>query len=1306
MPVGRTFAEAVIRILPDTSLVGTRIREQLAKDMPAAGIDAGDKFNAGFGNALDDKLQVQARRTSENFSKAWGSRLKDNMDGEATKVAASFGNVTEGEFRKIGDNDSNAYTDNFHRSLASRLGAGIRDMWHHEVSSQMSKNGDDDGHTYADRFGRTASDIFVSAFVHPFRGMFAAEFLTAILAAVAIAGPAAAAILIASFVAVIGLGAIGAALALQFSNPQVKEGLSSLGKTISQEFKNVTQPFVKPLTDAFHILSVSALENIPKLAPGFRSLSEVVVTLANGFAKMFAVLTPALNILLGTSALLVYQLGKELPGFGAALAKFFLILSEAPGQLYGLHLLFVLLNGTLIGVAYTLYGLAVAFAWIHGKIDEFVHDFGPRISVVAGEVWGWFHDKILPAIEAFGKAAFDTLKKIPGWINQYIVPAAKDIIAIFGPQVREGLKAIQDHFDGIKNAGLNLVHAVGPAIKDIFDFLAKNKQTVQTLAVVFAAWIVTIEVWTAVARVAAVVQAIWNAEMVANPIAIVVLLLVGLVAAIIYAWTHFATFRIVVEGVWNVLKTGALYVVEFFIGPFIAGFRAVLGFFAGPFVGFFVGLGAWFAGPFVNFFKQAWADVAGAALWLWARMQEIWNAIWGVVQYFWNAIHNNIILAMIAAFVVFIPAGLAILVGWVVFHWNAVWGAIKGAWGAIWANVIAPIIRFFTQDIPIAAGVLSAWISFHWNAVWTAIKSAWDAIWAAVIAPIIRFFTNDIPVAAATMKIWVQAHWEDMRARIDGVWQWLYNNVFGPIKNVITQDIPNAFREGVAAIGRFWEDLKAIVAKPINFVIKTVLEDGILGAIRWIASKVGVNFDVHVTPIPGYAAGGLIRGPGGPRSDQILGVGRHGIPTARVSAGEFVTNAQSTKDNLHWLHAINSGVNLDNVLGKLPGFDIGGLVGNIGGFVKDAAGGLGRAISGLGQHAIDLITDPAKIITDDLGKLLGGIPGAGIAKDLPIGAAKKTAGWLADWVKAKITSIFSTVSGDVLAIQQWLKSHVDGLPYTWGAVGPDTFDCSGLVGEVIARLLHLPSYTRYFVTGDASEGAFLQGHGFTRGKGGAGDLIVGYTPEHTMGVLAGLPFEAGSTPLHVGSGTSDINSFPSIWTLKLGSLPGGGFSAAAAGAAQLYAQSLLPGHGWGQDQFGPLQALWNKESNWNPNAINPSSGAYGIPQALGQGHPFNIGDANAQIIWGLDYIAGRYGSPAAAWAHEQAFNWYDKGGWFPNNTIGINTSGKKEYVSTGDSIEDLLERLIEAVESVGGDVGEVLKGGMNRARVTSRTRGA
>jgi hypothetical protein len=95
---------------------------------------------------------------------------------------------------------------------------------------------------------------------------------------------------------------------------------------------------------------------------------------------------------------------------------------------------------------------------------------------------------------------------------------------------------------------------------------------------------------------------------------------------------------------------------------------------------------------------------------------------------------------------------------------------------------------------------------------------------------------------------------------------------------------------------------------------------------------------------------------------------------------------------------------------------------------------------------------------------------------------------------------------------------------------------------------------------------------------------------------------------------------------------------------QRIAAQLLAKHGWGSGQMSPLVALWNRESGWSVRAANPS-GAYGIPQALPGSKMAAAGpnwqsSPTTQIAWGLNYIAGTYGSPSAAWAHSQSNGWY------------------------------------------------------------------
>ena len=105
------------------------------------------------------------------------------------------------------------------------------------------------------------------------------------------------------------------------------------------------------------------------------------------------------------------------------------------------------------------------------------------------------------------------------------------------------------------------------------------------------------------------------------------------------------------------------------------------------------------------------------------------------------------------------------------------------------------------------------------------------------------------------------------------------------------------------------------------------------------------------------------------------------------------------------------------------------------------------------------------------------------------------------------------------------------------------------------------------------------------------------------------------------------------------------FAAPDPGSAQALAYQMVAERGWGEGDFSCLVALWNRESGWNVNAYNASSGAYGIPQSLpgskmaSHGADWQTNPAT-QIAWGLDYIAGRYGTPCGAWGHSEASGWY------------------------------------------------------------------
>jgi len=91
---------------------------------------------------------------------------------------------------------------------------------------------------------------------------------------------------------------------------------------------------------------------------------------------------------------------------------------------------------------------------------------------------------------------------------------------------------------------------------------------------------------------------------------------------------------------------------------------------------------------------------------------------------------------------------------------------------------------------------------------------------------------------------------------------------------------------------------------------------------------------------------------------------------------------------------------------------------------------------------------------------------------------------------------------------------------------------------------------------------------------------------------------------------------------------------------QSMAASMVP-----SGQFQCFSNIVDHESSWNYRAVNASSGAYGLFQALPGSKMSSVGsdwqtNPATQIKWGLNYMDSRYGSPCEAWSFWQANSWY------------------------------------------------------------------
>ena len=100
-----------------------------------------------------------------------------------------------------------------------------------------------------------------------------------------------------------------------------------------------------------------------------------------------------------------------------------------------------------------------------------------------------------------------------------------------------------------------------------------------------------------------------------------------------------------------------------------------------------------------------------------------------------------------------------------------------------------------------------------------------------------------------------------------------------------------------------------------------------------------------------------------------------------------------------------------------------------------------------------------------------------------------------------------------------------------------------------------------------------------------------------------------------------------------------------ANEMQKWFHDYLLSNGYTEADFTAGSYIINRESSWNPHATNPSSGAYGLVQALPGSKMASHGadwqtNYQTQLKWFIDYCKDRYGGI------QQAYNFWVQNHWY------------------------------------------------------------
>ncbi|MEU8829326.1 hypothetical protein [Streptomyces sp900116325] len=743
--------------------------------------------------------------------------------------------------------------------------------------------------------------------------------------------------------------------------------------------------------------------------------------------------------------------------------------------------------------------------------------FGNVFKGMAGIVQAF-----LPHMDSISK----TMQRITGrfatWGTQLKgSPAFERFLAYASKQGPVLAKAIGDISSAFYQVGKSLAPLSGPVLR-VLGALARGIASIaETLPWLiqgmYLAFIAT-RVWT-------LAMLAFNLVMNANPITLIIIGIVALVAAVVYAYKHFTWFRNVVDAVWSAIKTGALFVWNSILKPVF--------------------------GALVIAVKA----VGTAASWLW---NTILSPVFGFIGAAARILATIVLTILIAPLVIAFKA-LAAVGSWLwtnVFSPIFTWIGDKATW--LWTERLKPAWEF----IKIGAGLVGDKIAALWNSyikpVFTWIGDKATKMWTDKIKPAWEF----IKVGAGLVGGKIKELWDKYAKPVFG-WiadkgKWLWDRALKPAFDNINKGVKavgNSFKDAKDFIGKQWSKVQDIAKKPVRFIIDKIYNAGIVPTWNRIASAFGAP-KIQTMETKGWATGGVLPGYS-PGKD----IHKFVSPTGgglELSGGEAIMRPEFTR-------AVGSGfVSTMNKIASSRGATgvKAALAPALGGnptTQKFADGGIfgwiGKTVSGVGSKAWEGVKKGASWLKDGLessaragmntvvNPLLAKFPGAGgdfgkMIRKIPDHILDSIFGYSKKADKKGAGGVGGPKIQNAL---KWAKTQA-GLPYQWAGNGNPSWDCSGFMSAIESVIRGQKPHRRW------ATGAF-SGKQAPPGwvLGAKSPFQIGITNAgvgHTAGTIGGTNVESrGGDGVVVGPRARGWNApmFTSHYGFKPGSYDSGGY---------------------------------------------------------------------------------------------------------------------------------------------------------------------
>ena len=263
-----------------------------------------------------------------------------------------------------------------------------------------------------------------------------------------------------------------------------------------------------------------------------------------------------------------------------------------------------------------------------------------------------------------------------------------------------------------------MTEKVVPVVKTVVEWFAKNKDILGPLAAIILTVVAAFKVWT-------VVMGIFNAVAAMNPVGLVVMAIVALVAILVLAYKKVGWFRTAVQWAWKHIQAA--------VHAFVQWFKQT----AWPFIKKIIGF-------IVEYYKFLWRIVSAVFKW-------IWNTIGGFVRWFmahvWPTIRR--------------------IIGFIVEYYKMMWRVVSSVFKWIW-GVISGFVGWFARNVWPAISRTIKLIRDAFMGIWNTASAVFGWVWDRVL-----WFKDKLAAAVDGIKGFFTGIWDGLKNGFQSAIDWI-----------------------------------------------------------------------------------------------------------------------------------------------------------------------------------------------------------------------------------------------------------------------------------------------------------------------------------------------------------------------------------------------------------------------------------------------------------------------------------------------------------------------------------------------------